>query len=695
MTHDLLLEIGLEEIPARFVAASQKQLEKRVADFLDENRIGYSQVQGYSTPRRLTVSVSELATKQESMDEEVRGPALRIAQDESGEWTKAAQGFARGQGASTDDIFLVEEKGEEYTYIKKHTEGQASFDVLQGLDQVITSMTFPVTMRWARYNFEYIRPIHWIACLLDNQVVPFQVLDVESGRSLDGHRFLGKEIQLDQASDYLDKLEGQYVIADREKRQQIIMDQIAEIEKDQGFVVDKDQELLEEVTDLVEYPTAFFGRIDEDYLSLPEEILTTSMKDHQRYFAIFDKDGQLAPYFVSVRNGNQDHLENVVRGNEKVLTARLSDALFFWEEDRKISLADYQDKLSQVSFYQGLGSMTDKTKRIQVIADLVGRKVGLSNQELENLDRAADLSKFDLSTLMVNEFSELQGVMGGYYASAAGENDAVAQAIAEQYQPTSSEGDLPESDIGAVLAIADKLDNVLMFFVAGRIPTGSNDPFALRRQAYGVLRILLDKDWNLDMRMLTEEILEVIPYPNQETEENAHAILDDAFKFIKDRIRQLLEHKGVNYDIIEANLHSLQDNMKNIVNNANVLMNAKGQDRYGEVMESLSRVVNLRGKALDLVPEGYQVDVDLIQTESEKELFDQVFAASQNLSDQLSSNDYYRMLSDLQPAIDQFFEDNMVMAEDEEVRSNRLFIIQLLSSMILNFADVRELKWKS
>lgn len=691
MTHQLLLEIGLEEIPARFIIQSEEQLERRVSDFLKEQRLDFKSIQRFSTPRRLTVIVNELSEKQEDLSEEVRGPAKRIAQDEDGNWTKAAEGFARGQGKAAEDIFFVEEKGEEYAYIQKDTPGKSAKEVLQDLNKIVERMTFPVSMRWARNDFEYIRPIHWIAALVDDEIIPFQVLDVSSGNTVAGHRFLGEDVVIDHVDHYEELLEQQFVIADRNKRQDMIKKQLEELEEAEGFIIDRNQDLLDEVTDLVEYPTAFYGHFKKEYLSLPVEILITSMRDHQRYFSVSDEKGNLREIFVSVRNGNKDYIENVARGNEKVISARLDDAMFFYEEDKKISIEEFNQKLENVSFYQTLGSMADKVDRIRVIGKIIGQKAGLSEQELQDFDRAAELSKFDLSSLMVNEFTELQGVMGSYYAEHAGENAAVVQAIREQYLPVTSEGELPKSNPGAVLALADKLDSVMMFYAAGQIPTGSNDPFALRRQAYGSLRILLDKEWNIYMIELIDEIISSITYPNEKIRENLFEQRQAILSFLKNRIRQHLEASATKADIIEAILASSQDNMRNLINNAAILNKHQHEESYNELMESLSRVVNLREKALEGIPEGYKLDPAHFETESEKKIYEEVSYLLENYDKTTSSAAIYQKLLDIAHTISDFFDENMVMAEDDKKRNNRLLMILELSNIIISFAYVTKL----
>lgn len=489
MAKDLLLEIGLEEMPAHVVTPSMKQLETKVTKFLDDNNLPFASIKAFSTPRRLAVKVAEIAEKQPDTEEEVKGPAKKIAQDAEGNWSKAAEGFVRGQGLTTEDITFKELKGVEYVYVTKKTKGQPVEEVLKGLPEVITSLTFPVTMHWADYDFEYIRPIHWLVALLNDEVVPFSILDVNTDRTSRGHRFLGEDISFANASEYEEKLTEQFVIADPEKRKDLVRSQIAELSQKHGFQVELDEDLLEEVNNLVEYPTAFVGNFDEKYLSVPEEVLVTSMKEHQRYFDVRTPEGLLLPHFISARNGDSVKIDNVIKGNEKVLTARLEDAEFFYNEDKKLTIDACVEKLKHVTFHEKIGSIYEKMQRVAAAAEIIGETVGLSDGELADLQRAAEIYKFDLVTNMVGEFPELQGIMGEKYALLQGETPAVAQAIREHYMPISAEGELPASNVGAVLAIADKLDSLFSFFAVGMIPSGSNDPYALRRQTYGIVRI--------------------------------------------------------------------------------------------------------------------------------------------------------------------------------------------------------------
>ena len=510
MANSYLLEVGVEEMPAHVVTPSIHQLHDRVAKYLKDQRIDFAEIQEYATPRRLALLIHGLSDQQPDIDESVKGPAKKIAQDQDGNWTKAAIGFTRGQGATVDDIEFKEVKGTEYVFVEKHIAGKPVAEVLKGLPDVITSMNFPTLMKWGYHNLQFIRPIRWLVSLLNDEVVPFSILDVTAGRQTRGHRFLGHPVDIDTADDYEQTLHDDFVIADQAKRKDLIKKQITEIIDQHQWQIDWDADLLEEVNNLVEWPTAFAGSFDEKYLALPEPVLITSMKDNQRFFCLRDQDGKLLPHFISVRNGNRKHLENVIKGNERVLVPRLEDAQFFYDEDQKLTIDQYVERLKKVSFHDQISSMADKMARTAIIAKLLGEKLNLTDQEQADLQRAAQIYKFDLTTQMVGEFAELQGIMGEIYAKLFGEKADVAAAVREHYMPISAEGALPQTKIGAILAIADKLDSIFSFFGAGMIPSGSNDPYALRRQAYGIVRIVADRQWHLPLLAMQKTIAEQI-----------------------------------------------------------------------------------------------------------------------------------------------------------------------------------------
>ncbi|EIT5185764.1 glycine--tRNA ligase subunit beta [Enterococcus faecalis] len=688
MAKDLLLEIGLEEMPAHVVTPSRIQLEEKVIKFLDEHHLDYETVQSFATPRRLAVKVTAIPEKQADVEEEVKGPAKKIALDAEGNWSKAAQGFVRGQGVTTEDIVFKELNGVEYVYVTKFTKGQSAKEVLTKLNDVITSLTFPVTMHWANYDFEYIRPIHWIVALLDDEVIPFNVLDVTTGQTSRGHRFLGDDVTFQHANEYEVKLKEQFVVVQPNERKQMIVDQANSLAAEKNWQLALDEELLEEVTNLVEYPTAFVGSFDEKYLSVPDEVLVTSMKEHQRYFEVRNDQGLLMPHFIAVRNGDNVHLENVIKGNEKVLIARLEDAEFFYNEDKKLTIEACVEKLKNVTFHEKIGSIYEKMQRVALIAQIIGRKVGLSEEELEDLKRASEIYKFDLVTNMVGEFPELQGIMGEKYALLQGEKPAVATAIREHYLPTSSEGELPETAIGAVLALADKLDSVFSFFSVGMIPTGSNDPYALRRQTYGVIRIIEDKGWTFPLVQLQTEVDEAV---NQDVEKYGVLLNEgqaEVVEFVKARLRQLLMTKNVRHDIIDAVVSAEQADLSKLFASANILKSRFEDQDFKPSMEALTRVINLAKKGQELLGDTEEgIDPSLFENKAEKELYQAVNDLSEAFATRTIAENYEALVN-LRPLIDAYFNETMVMVEDEKVKQNRLKQLMQIAKMALSIASL-------
>lgn len=690
MTKPFLLEIGLEEMPAHVVMPSIQQLEKRVRDFLEEQHLEFGQLKTYATPRRLAILIEDLADKQADIHEEAKGPAKKIALDAEGNWSKAAQGFVRGQGLTTDDITFKELKGVEYVYVEKSIIGKPVEAILPELKAVIMAMTFPTRMHWADYDFEYIRPIHWIIALLDDEVIDFSILNVTTGRTTQGHRFLGQEVTLAKATDYEAALEAQFVIADEAKRQNLIQTQIEKMAQENDWQVDLDANLLEEVTNLVEWPTAFYGQFDAKYLEIPEEVLITSMKDNQRYFYARSQAGDLLPVFIGVRNGNDAFMENVIAGNEKVLTARLEDADFFYHEDQKVTIAENVAKLQNVSFHDKIGSLAEKMTRVGLIAQFLGQKFGLSEAELVDLQRASDIYKFDLVTGMVGEFAELQGVMGEKYALLQGETPAVATAVREHYMPISAEGALPATKVGAVLAIADKFDSMADFFAVGMIPSGSNDPYALRRQAYGIVRILENQDWHFPMADFQAAMSDIVKQQadfDLDWSANAAAISD----FLTDRVRQRFNgmRPKVRRDIVDAVLKNQAQDPVVMFEAAKVLSAHQDDADFKATIEAITRVLRLAEK-VDFETTDLTVDPALFENDAEKALY----TAVEDLRGATATNtlaENYAALQTLRPLIEAYFDATMVMAEDEAVRRNRLTQLMIIAQIALSLGDLNEL----
>ena len=670
MTHNLLVELGLEEMPAYVVTPAMKQLGEKMKAFLADNRLTFEDIEVFSTPRRLAVRVKGLADKQSDLEEDFKGPAKKIALDADGNFTKAAEGFVRGKGLSVDDITFREVKGEEYVYVTKHEEGKPAREVLETVTSVLKDLTFPVNMHWANNTFEYIRPVHTLIVLLDDEALDLDFLDITSGRTSRGHRFLGTEVEVASADSYEEDLRHSFVIADSKERKDLIVSQIKAIEEEHAVVVEIDDELLDEVLNLVEYPTAFMGAFDENYLAVPEEVLVTSMKNHQRYFVVRDKSGKLLPHFISVRNGDSHFIENVIKGNEKVLVARLEDGAFFWREDQKLVIADLVEKLKHVTFHEKIGSIFAHMERTKVIAGYLADKAGLSADEKEAVLRAASIYKFDLLTGMVGEFDELQGIMGEKYATLAGESEMVATAIREHYLPNSADGDLPETKVGAILAIADKLDTVLSFFSVGLIPSGSNDPYALRRATQGIVRILDAFGWDIPLDELVSDLyalsFDSLDYANQ----------DQVMDFVVARIEKMMD-SAIAKDIKEATLASSTYVVGTMLEASQALATKSKDAGYKAAVESLSRVFNLAEKA----DTSATANPSLFENDEEKALHDAI--ETLELSADMTEN--LDKLFALSPVIDAFFDNTMVMAEDEALKNNRL---ALLSSLVAKASQV-------
>ena len=690
MAHSYLLEIVLEEIPAHVVTPSIQQLAQKVTKFLKENRLSYDSIEQFSTPRRLAIRINGLGDRQPDIEEDAKGPARKIAQDADGNWTKAAIGFTKGQGLTVDDITFKTIKGTEYVYVHKLIQGKTTQEILPGIKDVVESLNFPTMMKWANYDFKFVRPIRWLVSILDDEVLPFQILDIKAGRQSQGHRFLGKTVDLANPSEYEEKLQAEFVIVDAEKRKALIREQIQAIAQEENWEVTPNADLLEEVNNLVEWPTAFSGKFDPKYLAIPEEVLITSMRDHQRFFFVRNQDDKLLPNFISVRNGNKEHLENVIRGNEKVLTARLEDAAFFYDEDQKNSIDYYVDRLKKVSFHDKIGTMAEKMTRVGSIAQVIAKMLGLDAETAEDLQRAAAIYKFDLVTGMVGEFPELQGVMGEKYALLKGEKPAVAQAIREHYMPNSAEGELPESTVGAVLALADKFDNIFSFFSAGMIPSGSNDPYALRRHAYGIVRILAQRDWSLDLNKFEEAVKQALADDQTSFGVDVDKNFAEVVEFFNDRIKQYLDHQSVSYDIEDAVLAGSQHNVTTIIAAAEVLTNSKAADSFKDEIEALTRVQRIATKnttAGDLA-----VDSQLFNNETEGKLFDLITKIeAMNDADMAV---FFKELTSLTPAITEYFDATMVMDKDAKIKANRLNMMSRLANLVLRVGDLTKVMVK-
>lgn len=686
MANNVLFEIGLEELPARFIDDAEAQLLNRTKKWLDDSRLAYESINTFSTPRRLSVLIKGIADEQLTIEEEVRGPSNKIAKDAEGNWSKAALGFTKGQGKSVEDIYMKEIKGTDYIFVKKHIEGKQTIDILPSFKEIIKSIDFNQTMRWANETMRYARPIRWLVALCNDKIIPFEMAHVKSGNKTNGHRFLGEEIVITNPLEYERLLDDNFVIADKEKREQIIVQGIKELEEQEAFSIDVDPDLLTEVRNLVEYPTVFFGEFEEEFLQLPAEVLITSMKEHQRYFPVKDKNNHLLPYFVGVRNGDEHAIDTVVRGNEKVLRARLADGQFFFEEDLKQTIEENLEKLTRVVFQEKLGTVSEKVNRIKNSTKQLANLLGIDQAIVSQATRAAEISKFDLMTNMVNEFTELQGIMGEKYAKHFGEEDKVAVAIREHYLPYQSYGTLPETLQGALVSVADKLDTIIGFISVGLTPTGSQDPYSLRRQALGVLRILEERKWQIPF----EAILEIAQ--SQYDLNNREDIIAHINEFFKLRASFLLREKGIEQDVIDAVMQTKIGVFSYTIDKASLLSEKRNDPNFKEIEEALVRVLNISKDKEDLI-----VDPSLFATSSEKLLFKaytDIKSKYEIAKKQQEALETLNSLSQLASPIHDFFDNNMVMAEDLNLRKNRLALVNNLAVLIEDYADLTVIQWK-
>ncbi|MDO5474593.1 MAG: glycine--tRNA ligase subunit beta, partial [Phascolarctobacterium sp.] len=698
----LLFEIGTEEIPAKFMPGILAQLKELAEKKMDELRIPYEAVKVYGTPRRMTFIADGVAEHQADSTIEAKGPSVKIA-FKDGEATKAAQGFARGQGVDVEDL---EVRGE-YVYAVKHLAGQEVEDLLPGLlHDILTSLSFPKTMRWADHDFRFVRPIRWLVALFGDDVIPVEITGVKSGKFSRGHRFLrpalvegAKAVEsLDDAKELLEKavsavkntvssavnktpgaveipcaeayeevLKDNFVMVDQDARRELIRQQVIDLAIEEGGHAEIDEDLLEEVNYLVEWPTALCGCFEERFLPLPKECIITPMREHQRYFPVLKEDGSLLNKFITVRNGGKEHLDVVAHGNERVLRARLSDAEFFFNEDRKQPLEARLAKLTTVSFQEGLGNMNDKSQRLVKAADMIA--FGLNSKvDREKLARTALLCKTDLVTGMVVEFTELQGVMGREYALLDGEAPEVAKGIYEHYLPRFAGDELPATDIGRIVGIADKLDNIVATFSRGLAPTGSQDPYALRRQALGIINILIDGNYHVSMVKLIAGVAYLLNIPAEKTKEVIMPVMD----FFKQRLKNMLLDQGIRYDVVDAVLaDDRNDDIADLAARAQALNAFVATEEAPALIQAATRVANLCKK----IEQETAINTNLFQNPAEGELHK---AVTELNNEMLLATVQFNYAAVLQTAcklvapVNKFFDDVMVMDNDEQIKNNRL-----------------------
>lgn len=689
MSKNYLLEIGVEELPARFVGDTLEQLKTNTSNLFKEERINYSNMKVYSTPRRLTLIVEGIEDKKENLTETVKGPAKKIAFDEDGNPTKALLGFMRGQNIDIASIYVEEYNGIEYVYADVVKEGKSIEEIIkENMSNIIRSINFPKSMRWGGKNIRFARPIRWLVSLLDSEVVSFDLEGIEASNITRGHRFLGNSrIELKDVSEYVEVLRENFVIVDQNERKDIIKYGSERLAKEKGGNLQQDNALLDEVTNIVEYPTPMIGRIKEEYLSLPADVVITPMKEHLRFFPVLDDKKRLLPYFITVRNGNEDYLETVIKGNEKVLGARLEDAKFFYMDDINKPLESYVEDLKNIVFQEKLGTLYDKTKRVQSLAIKIGEYLEVGEETEKNIERAGYLSKADLVTKMVSEFTELQGKMGMEYAKSSDENEIVSLAIFEQYLPRFAGDELPSTTAGSVISIADKIDTISGLFAIGIRPTGSQDPFGLRRQALGIINIILDKKLNLSINELVETALYFYVEING-LAFDYNKIKGEIIEFFNGRIRNMFMDMGIRYDIVEAVISTNTDDIYDMKIRANKLNEWLKKEGLSEILSAFNRVSNLAEKAIS-----DEVQRDLL-TEDEIELYDSFNNVEEKINSSINKKEYDKALDQLvvlKEPIDNFFDKVMVMVDDEKVRNNRLGLLKKIYDTMLQICDLSKI----
>lgn len=679
----LAFEIGTEEIPAFDLAGAVKQLTTMVPSLLDDAAIPHGAVKIFSSPRRLIVIAEEIPEATEEKNEVFKGPSAKIAFDAEGNPTKAAQGFARGKGV--DPSSLVVEDG--YVYARTHTPSVNVASLLSSvLNKIIHGLSWPRSQRWGVQSEYFTRPVRWIVALFGNEVIDFTFAGLVAGRTTYGHRFLAPgPFEVADADSLVDVVRSASVIPSEAEREQVIREGVAKAEAETGFTAVLHPKTLVEVINLAEYPTVLVGTFDEEFLKVPEEIIVDAMLVHQRYFPLYDKDGKLTNRFIVVSNGDPACAETIVDGNERVVRARLYDAKFFYDEDLKQPLESYVDHLGEVVFQEKLGTMLDKTNRIQRLADHLAEDAGLAGQDLSDVERAARLCKADLVTSAVVEFTSVQGVMGSYYAAASGETAQVAQAIEQHYRPRFAGDEAPDTVVGKIVAIADKLDTVCGLFAVGQGPTGSSDPFALRRSAIGIVAMLSGKD-SVEVSLVAAIDAALASYAQQGIEFDTDAVRRDVIEFFITRTKVMMRDAGNSIDAIDAVLSAGIQEPVELINRVSALEAARSEqpEVFEDLATAYARANNLCDSKL-----GTEVNEGLL-SEVEQALVRAVGQAESNVASALENNNYAAALSELaalRKPIDLFFENTMVMDEDQALRENRL---RLLNSFVAVFANVAD-----
>ncbi len=682
MGKELLLEIGTEEIPARFTPKALEDLADLVKRELEALEVDFGEIRNLGTPRRLALWVSEVADFQKDRIERKLGPPRDLAFDEHGNPTKPAEGFAKAQGVRVEDLeTITTEKGDYLSFVKRKPGEKTALVLRESIPKVITSLSFMKSMRWGKSSLRFVRPIHWILALFDGHVIPFELEDIRSGNVTYGHRFMNPgSFSVKGPEDYLKKLRKASVIVDPGERRTMIEKKIHGAARKASGKIRENRELLDEVTYLVEYPVVILGGFENEFLSLPKEVVVHAMEDHQRYFPVVNAKGDLIPHFVCVCNTRAVDMDVVKRGNERVLRARLSDARFFFNEDTKVPLEQKVNELKNVVFQTKLGTSFEKVMRFRALSRFLAER--LKPDVEEAVDRAAFLCKADLVTGMVGEFPGLQGAIGREYALLSGETREVANAIHEHYLPAFAEDRLPSSPIGDFISMADKIDTVVGCFSVGLVPTGAGDPFALRRQALGILNILVEKRYSISLRELIGESLGLL---KEKSELPSGEVEDSVLEFFKQRFLSLLITRGIPHDVLEAVLEVGFDDVVDCHSRIGALAAAKERKEFAALVVAFKRVVNIsRGS-----PRG-EVVSSLFKEDAEERLHKAFLAVKGRLDNYLEAKDYQQALVELttlKEPVDRFFDNVLVMDKETKIKENRLNLLGQIADLFSRIAD--------
>lgn len=682
-----LLEIGIEELPATNVVPAITQLKEKFTSLLKEYELNHAGIRTLATPRRLSLIVENLDENQKASTISVKGPSAKISFDENNQPTKALQGFMKSQGVMLEDLETIDN----YVYAKVNKAEVPTAEILlEELPKLIKSINFPKNMKWGGKSIKFARPIRWIVSIFGEEIVPVDLEGIVAGNKTRGHRFLGSsDIEIQNADSYEEALKENYVIADSKKRMERIEFLSEKLAREVGGELHDDEALLSELTYITEFPTPILGKIKSEYLNLPPIVITTPMKEHLRFVPIYKNENNLLPYFISVRNGTEDNKDIVIKGNEKVLGARLEDAKFFYEADLTQSLDDLTERLDGIMYHEKLGTVRKRVDRLAGLTEKIGESLEIAQESKNQLKRAAEISKADLLTKMVSEFTELQGIMGEIYATKSGENSLVAKAIREQYLPRYSGDKLPETTVGSILSIADKLDAISGLFAVDITPTGSQDPFALRRAALGIINIIRNNKWNISIKqMIKDSLYEYVDKNNLVFD--YEEVSDNIYEFIISRIKVILLEEGIRYDLVDAILKSKSEDIHQIFRRSNDLDTWIHEDDKDSAVEAFNRLNNIAVKA-----EHNHLDENMFNEEENN-----LYRAYAKVKEEIESSykdagfkEYLSKLESLVSPINKYLDDVLVFVDDVVVRENRLALLKTINDFIngiLDFSSIIE-----